>query len=151
MLGQFIPKDCDIYVLGVQEGINDRLYEAIQIYTETFQLPLMCHLQSAREADTSQKSRRLARAINAQRMLDDVNEGKEFEEATSQADMLDRVWGRGDGAFIHPKFTGIAVFVQPVFAPYVRLLGVYKHAFGASEGSKGGAAVALGKLRTCEN
>jgi len=43
-----------------------------------------------------------------------------------------------------PKYTGIAVFVAPVVAPYVRLLGVYKHSFGASEGSKGGAAVALG-------
>jgi hypothetical protein len=52
---------------------------------------------------------------------------------------LDRVWGRGDGAMLKPKFTGIAVFVARVTAPYTRLLGVYKHSFGASEGSKGGA------------
>ena len=51
---------------------------------------------------------------------------------------LDRVWGRGDGAMLKPKFTGIAVFVAEVTAPYTRLLGVYKHSFGASEGSKGG-------------
>jgi hypothetical protein len=43
-----------------------------------------------------------------------------------------------------PKYTGIAVFVAPVVAPYVRLLGMYKHSFGASEGSKGGVGVALG-------
>lgn len=57
---------------------------------------------------------------------------------------LDRVWGRGDGAMVVPKYTGIAVFVSPVVAPYVRLLGMYKHSFGASEGSKGGVGVALG-------
>lgn len=57
---------------------------------------------------------------------------------------MDRVWGRGDGALLLPKFTGIAVFVSPVVAPYVRLLSVYKHSFGASEGSKGGVGVALG-------
>jgi hypothetical protein len=39
---------------------------------------------------------------------------------------------------LKPKFTGIAVFVAEVTAPYTRLLGVYKHSFGASEGSKGG-------------
>jgi hypothetical protein len=54
------------------------------------------------------------------------------------------VWGRGDGAMLLPKFTGMAVFVAPVVAPYVRLLGMYKHSFGASEGSKGGVGVALG-------
>ena len=57
---------------------------------------------------------------------------------------MDRVWGRGDGALLLPKFTGIAVFVSPVVAPYTRLLSVYKHSFGASEGSKGGVGVALG-------
>ena len=57
---------------------------------------------------------------------------------------LDRVWGRGDGALLQPKFTGIAVFVSLAAAPYCRLLGVYKHSFGASEGSKGGVGVGLG-------
>jgi hypothetical protein len=57
---------------------------------------------------------------------------------------MDRVWGRGDGALLLPKFTGIAVFVSPVVAPYARLLGACKHSFGASEGSKGGVGVALG-------
>jgi hypothetical protein len=57
---------------------------------------------------------------------------------------LRRVWGRGDGALLSPKFTGIAVFVAPVVAPYTRLLSVFKHSFGASEGSKGGVGVALG-------
>ena len=54
------------------------------------------------------------------------------------------MWGRGDGALMMPKFTGIAVFVAPVVAPYTRLLSVTKHSFGASEGSKGGVGVALG-------
>ena len=54
------------------------------------------------------------------------------------------MWGRGDGAMLLPKFTGIAVFVSAAAAPYCRLLGVYKHSFGASEGSKGGVGVGLG-------
>ncbi len=54
------------------------------------------------------------------------------------------MWGRGDGALLLPKFTGLAVFVAPVVAPYVRLLAVCKHSFGASEGSKGGVGIALG-------
>ena len=56
---------------------------------------------------------------------------------------LDRVWGRGDGAILTQKFTGIAVFVAKLTAPYVRLLGVYKHSFGAAEGSKGGELLLL--------
>ncbi len=51
---------------------------------------------------------------------------------------LDRVSGRGDGAILQPKFTGIAVFVSDAVAPFVRILSVYKHSFGKSEGSKGG-------------
>ncbi len=57
---------------------------------------------------------------------------------------LDRVWGRGDGAILQPKFTGIAVFVSEAVAPFVRILGVYKHSFGKSEGSKGGVCVNKG-------
>ena len=60
---------------------------------------------------------------------------------------LDRVWGRGDGAILMPKFTGIAVFVSEISSPYVRLLGVYKHSFGAAEGSKGGACIIV--LASC--
>lgn len=70
--------------------------------------------------------------------------GKPPTPVTTVLNMMDRVYGRGDGALLRPKFTGIAVFVSAAAAPYVRLLGVYKHSFGATEGSKGGVGVALG-------
>ena len=90
------------------------------------------------------RSRRVGRAILVQTLLDEAKAGILPEPVASTADMLDRVWGRGDGALLTPKFTGIGVFVTPAVAPFVRVLSVYKHSFGASEGSKGGVGVALG-------
>ena len=83
-----------------------------------------------------------------QSFIEDADAGLQPEPVAATTDMLDRVWGRGDGALLLPQFTGIAVFVSPVTAPYCRLLGVYKHSFGASEGSKGGVGVALGLYNT---
>jgi len=79
-----------------------------------------------------------------QQLIDEARLGIMPEPCTNTVDMLDRVWGRGDGALLSPKFTGLAVFVAPVVAPYTRVLSVFKHSFGASEGSKGGVGVALG-------
>ena len=140
----FVPDDCDLYVLGLQEGVSDSVYQAVAAYTGCFRLPLMAKLHRAKEtAGSGVRSRRMGHAVNVQSFIEDFEGGADLLPV-SAADQLDRVWGRGDGAFLRQKFTGIAVFVHPVVAPYVRLLGVYKHAFGASEGSKGGAAVALG-------
>jgi len=86
----------------------------------------------------------MGRAICVQEFLDDFADGKPPTPVTTVLNMMDRVYGRGDGALLRPKFTGLAVFVSAAAAPYVRLLGVYKHSFGATEGSKGGVGVALG-------
>lgn len=146
-----MPKGYDVYVLGVQEGINDRVYDAVASLTGCFRLPLQARLYPAKDMTRSEaprgvgvRSRRMGRAILVQSLLEEAAEGAVFEPVASQADMLDRVWGRGDGALLTPKFTGVAVFVAPAVSPHVRLLGVYKHSFGASEGSKGGVGVALG-------
>jgi hypothetical protein len=151
MLSVFIPKGYDLYVLGVQEGISDRVFEAVEMYTGAFRLPLQSKLYPAREMSKEAldgapkvRSRRLGCAIPVTSFIDDARAGIFPDPVTSTADMLDRVWGRGDGALLTPKYTGIAVFVSPVLAPYARLLGVYKHSFGASEGSKGGVGVAMG-------
>lgn len=135
-LGPFVPLGYDIYVLGVQEGISDKVFEAVAAYTGTFRLPLHCKLYPAREGHGSVRSRRMGRAISAQSFIDEARAGVHPDPVVTTADMLDRVWGRGDGAMLTPKFTGTAVFVAPVIAPYTRLLGVYKHSFGAAEGSK---------------
>ena len=143
-LESFVPSDCDLYVMGVQEGVSDTVFDAIAAYTGCYRLPLMTKLMPAKESASSHvRSRRMGQAMNVATFYEDFEAGVDMAPQPP-ADMLDRVWGRGDGAFLRQKFTGIAVFVQPVVAPFVRLLGVYKHAFGAKEGSKGGAAVALG-------
>lgn len=146
VLSPFVPRDYDIYVLGVQEGVNDSLYRAVARFTGCYQLPLHAKLEPAKEAAETAgvRSRRMGRAVCVQEFINDARKGKHPQRAASMTDMLDRVWGRGDGALMRQKFTGIAVFVTPSAAPYVRLLGVYKHSFGASEGSKGGVGVALG-------
>jgi len=145
LLAPFIPLDYDVYVLGIQEGISDSIFSAVEAYTGAFRLPLNARLYSARDASGAQlRSRRVGRAIKIEDFIHDADEGLKPDPVVSTTDMLDRVWGRGDGALLQPKFTGIAVFVAPVAAPYCRLLGVYKHSFGASEGSKGGVGVALG-------
>lgn len=175
LLSPFVPRGYDLYVLGVQEGVSDRVYEAIAAWTETFRLPLHTRFYSAlvppgvtpikaaagayvteavpasgSGASASNPgprvriSRKPGRAVTAQQLIDEARLGIMPEACTNTVDMLDRVWGRGDGAMLSPKFTGIAVFVAPVVAPYTRLLSVFKHSFGASEGSKGGVGVALG-------
>lgn len=140
MLGQFVPLGYDVYVLGIQEGVSDKVFEAVAAYTQTFRLPLHCKLYPAREGRAGVRSRRMGRAISVQSFIDDARLGVHPDPVVTTSDMLDRVWGRGDGAMLTPKFTGSAVFVAPVIAPYTRLLGVYKHSFGASEGSKVRAA-----------
>lgn len=150
MLSPFVPLGLDVYVLGIQEGVSDAIFEAVASYTGMYRLPLHTRLYSARDAiedlgvASKIRSRRIGKAVSAATLMREQEAGELPERVLNTADMLDRVWGRGDGAIMTPKFTGIAVFVSPVVASYVRLLGVYKHSFGASEGSKGGVGVALG-------
>ena len=51
--------------------------------------------------------------------------------------------GRGDGSFLHPKSTTIAVFVKADIAANVAVIRQCGASLGMTEGSKGGAAVAL--------
>jgi hypothetical protein len=154
LLSPFVPKGYDVYLLGIQEGISDKIFEAIASYTNTFRLPLHSKLYPAkstplggapvpRDAKTL-RSRRIGRAISVAQLVSEADNGNRFLPVANQADMLDRVWGRGDGALLTPKFTGVGVFISREISANARLLGVYKHSFGASEGSKGGVGVALG-------
>lgn len=54
-----------------------------------------------------------------------------------------RVTGRGDGSFLYPKYTGIAVYISKAITRNVRLLDVAECSMGRTQGSKGGACVAL--------
>lgn len=53
------------------------------------------------------------------------------------------VWGRGDGSFVNPKFTGIAVFVAPELLSISSIPRCFSHSFGKTEGSKGSSGVVL--------
>lgn len=159
-----MPRGYDLYVLGVQEGLSDRVFEAVAAWTDTFRMPLHTKFHSASvpagvvppgtaAADTvssgnsampSRMERKAGRAICVQQFMDEMAVGIFPDTHVSTVDMLDRVWGRGDGALMRPKFTATAVLVSPVVAPYTRLLGCFRHSFGAAEGSKGGVGVALG-------
>lgn len=54
----------------------------------------------------------------------------------------DRVWGRGDGSFLSPKFTGIAMYVSNKSELDLSIIGAAGTNLSVFEGSKGGAAVA---------
>lgn len=49
----------------------------------------------------------------------------------------DRVWGRGDGSFINPKFTGIAIYMHYDLLPKFSLLRIGARNLSMFEGSKG--------------
>lgn len=131
MLEAWVPQGYDVYVLAVQECVGESLYTAFAQHTGTYMLPLNSKLLPAREdATTEVRSRRMGHAINVGQLMDDADNGLGPDPVVTAADMLDRVRSGG-------HFTGVAVFVAPVVAPYVRLLGVYKHSFGAMAGSHG--------------
>jgi hypothetical protein len=135
ILAPFIPQGYDVYVLGVQEGVSDAVFDAVATWTGAFRLPLHTKLyrntgggsgggdaehpnhnasasspppaHATNVPSAGARSRRIGRAIVAQSFLDDARAGAAPPEPVSAtADMLDRVWGRGDGALLTPKFTG---------------------------------------------
>lgn len=91
-LSPFIPLGYDLYVLGVQEGIADAVFDAVEAHTGCFRLPLHAKLFPARDVtathDARIRSRRQGRAIKAQAFLDDAKAGYKPELFSSTADMV---------------------------------------------------------------
>ena len=82
MLSPFVPLGLDVYVFGVQEGISDKMYEAIEQYTGTFRLPLHTKLYAPRDAKEaagggggSGRSRRPGCAIRVSSLLAEARAG----------------------------------------------------------------------------
>lgn len=92
MLGPFVPQGYDVYVLGIQEGISDKVFEAFEAHTGAFRLPLNAKLYPAREVsnqgESRLRSRRMGRAIIAQAFIDDAKAGYKPEPVASTADMV---------------------------------------------------------------
>lgn len=132
-LDEFVGKGFDVYVLGVQEGVSDAVYEHFAERTGTIRLDLNS-LRAATAGDKAGRGLMVGAHALSTRQLGRSGKAK---------DMHDRVLGRGDGSFREQKFTGIAAFVSPAAAEYVHAVSVNHHSFGATEGSKGGAGVVL--------
>ncbi|KAF0701383.1 Aste57867_8085 [Aphanomyces stellatus] len=120
MVRHLVPLGYDLYVLGVQEGVNENVYFAIQAYLN--RNPQLLRYQ--------RKELRNDKVVfpNKQAPIDAV---------------FDAVRGRGDGAFMGTKFTGMAVFCGDHVSADVQVLRAGIHKFNIASGSKGGVAVAL--------
>lgn len=120
MLQPFVSHGYDVYVIGIQEGVSESIYHAIEAYLN--------------RNEYGDRYQRIA-LKNSDFLLPDN---------TQSADaIVDSVRGRGDGAFMGTKFTGIAVFASLNVNPRVELIRSSVHKFNITSGSKGGVAVAL--------
>ncbi|OQR89963.1 hypothetical protein THRCLA_09497 [Thraustotheca clavata] len=121
MVRNFVPHGYDIYILGVQEGVSENIYHAFLSYLN---------------ANTDKKTRYFRKELRNDKFL--------YPLKTSPTDAIfDAVRGRGDGAFMGTKFTGLAVFYSETVSPDMQLLRAGCHKFSIASGSKGGVAVAL--------
>lgn len=127
MTRNFVPHGYDLYIVGLQEAVSENVYHCILAF-----LNRNAHRR---------KYVRMRLQNNAFRLPD-----KSHPPDAS----LDAVKGRGDGAFVGTKFTGIAVFATvqtprtaPRTMPSVTLLRSAVHKFNIASGSKGGVVVGL--------
>ncbi|TDH73111.1 hypothetical protein CCR75_004264 [Bremia lactucae] len=120
MLVNFLPHGYQLYVLGIQEGVAENVYHAVEAYL-----------------NRNEKGTRYYRMeMKNSKFL--VNHKNYPLDA-----VIDAVHGRGDGAFVGTKFTGIAVFYCAAIQNKVKLIRAGAHKFKLTSGSKGGVAVAL--------
>uniref|UniRef100_K3WZF9 Inositol polyphosphate-related phosphatase domain-containing protein n=1 Tax=Globisporangium ultimum (strain ATCC 200006 / CBS 805.95 / DAOM BR144) TaxID=431595 RepID=K3WZF9_GLOUD len=120
MLQHLLPHGCQLYVLGVQEGVNENVYHAVEAYLNRNERGTRYYRLELRNSNCL--------LVNKNHPIDAV---------------IDAVHGRGDGAFMGTKFTGLAVFVSADVQDKVKLMRVGVHKFNITSGSKGGVAVAL--------
>uniref|UniRef100_A0AAV1U111 Inositol polyphosphate-related phosphatase domain-containing protein n=1 Tax=Peronospora matthiolae TaxID=2874970 RepID=A0AAV1U111_9STRA len=120
MLHNFLPHGYQLYVLGVQEGVSENVYHAVEAYLN-------------RNAHGTRYYRMELKNGNFM-----ANHKNQPPDAT-----IDAVHGRGDGAFVGTKFTGMAVFYCADIEEKIKLIRAGVHKFKLTSGSKGGVAVAL--------
>ncbi|RLN26964.1 hypothetical protein BBJ28_00015843 [Nothophytophthora sp. Chile5] len=121
MLRPFLPHGYQLYVLGVQEGVSENVYHAVEAF-------LNRNEQGTRYYRLELKNRNFS-----------VGHKNQPPDA-----VFDAVHGRGDGAFVGTKFTGVAVFhCADLAPPKLQLIRAGVHKFKLTSGSKGGVAVAL--------
>jgi len=122
-LERFAAKGYDLYVLAVQEGMSDRVFEEFAAATGTVRLSLT----AAQKRDGPADGEAGAAGVALEAKVGDA----------------DKVLGRGDGSLVSLKFTGIAVFAPRRSLPDVRVMRADRLSFGATEGSKGAVAAVV--------
>ncbi|KAG2863110.1 hypothetical protein PC113_g5732 [Phytophthora cactorum] len=120
MLQNFLPHGYQLYVLGVQEGVSENVYHAVEAYLNRNERGARYYRMEMRNSDFM---------VNHKNYPPDA--------------VIDAVHGRGDGAFVGTKFTGMAVFYCADIQDKVKLIRAGAHKFKLTSGSKGGVAVAL--------
>ncbi|TYZ57719.1 hypothetical protein PybrP1_006294 [[Pythium] brassicae (nom. inval.)] len=120
MLQHLLPHGYQLYVLGVQEGVSENVYHAVEAYLNRNTHGTRYYRVELRNS--------LALLPNKHHPPDAV---------------IDAVHGRGDGAFVGTKFTGLGVFVAAPAQSKVAFVRAGTHKFSVTSGSKGGVAVAL--------
>lgn len=120
MLHNFVPHGYDVYVLGLQEGVSENPYHAVGAYLNRNETGMRYYRLELKNSDSLVANKNHA------------------GEAT-----IDAVRGRGDGAFVGTKFTGLAVFYAAPIQNKIKLLRAGVHKFNLTSGSKGGVAAAL--------
>ncbi|KAG7383596.1 hypothetical protein PHYPSEUDO_003522 [Phytophthora pseudosyringae] len=120
MLQNFLPHGYQLYVLGVQEGVSENVYHAVEAYLNRNERGARYYRMEMRNSNFM------------------VNHKNHPPDA-----VIDAVHGRGDGAFVGTKFTGMAVFYCADIQDKVKLIRAGAHKFKLTSGSKGGVAVAL--------
>jgi len=108
-----MPHGYDLYVLGVQECVGDNTLNVIEVRIPRPRPPTHSwHLIAGRHFGLTLVWQDYLQAHGVLRMS--LHSGKLAVPLGSHADKstgrLDRVLGRGDGSFISPKFTGLAVY-----------------------------------------
>ena len=104
---QFVPRDCDIYIMGLQEGSPE--HEGEYFFS---QLELYLRRHNVRHVPPA-----------------NGHPGK--------------IYGRGDGSFISPKFTGIRVYCSDAWREHVSVVGAAGASAGMNEGSKGAVGMLI--------
>lgn len=86
-LADFVPKQCDLYVLAVQEGTSDAFLDAVSLYTGCYRLPLNAKLLPAKLM-SKVRSRRMGHAMQVEEIIQSEIVGNELPPVDSPGDMV---------------------------------------------------------------
>ena len=87
MLAAFVPKGLDVYVFGVQEGISDKVFEAVEAYTGCFRVPLQTKIFGG-SGNPARPARRMGKSVKIQSFIDEKSAGDIPDSCSNTVDMV---------------------------------------------------------------